>query len=134
VLHPVENPVIPSLPKLRETPWLRETRRWWKGVWSSPMVQEFDDSDLFALQRVAILVDMFYEAVMKGDINKTLSLSSEIRQQEFRFGLTPMDRRRLQWTIEQGDSAKERTDARKKAQDAARPKPELVGDPRTMLA
>jgi hypothetical protein len=98
------------------------------------MVQEFDDSDLFALQRVAILVDMFYEAVLKGDINKTLSLSSEIRQQEFRFGLTPMDRRRLQWTIEQGDSAQERTDARKKAQDAARTRPEPVGDPRSILA
>lgn len=133
ILHPVDNPKVPQLPRHRQ--WSQETRTWWKSVWSSPMSSEYDvDSDYHALLRLAMLVDEFHKAVAFGEgAGKILGMSAEIRLQEQRFGLSPMDRRRLQWTIEQGESAEKKTEARRKA---TAPKVELsvVEDPREMLA
>lgn len=133
-LQPVENPVIPPLPTGRK--WRSETRKWWKVVWSSPMSSEYDESDREALARLAILQDEFYRVSVDEDISipKLLNLSAEIRQQEQRFGLSPMDRRRLQWTIEQGEEAAAKTAARQqKARAEAGPRP-VEEDPRAMLA
>lgn len=133
-LQPVENPTIPPIPTGRK--WRPETRKWWRTIWSSPMSSEFDESDKEALVRLAILQDEFYKASNGEEysVNKLLNLSAEIRQQEQRFGLSPMDRRRLQWTIEQGEEAAAKTAARQKKQQAeAGPKP-VEEDPRAMLA
>lgn len=131
-LQPVENPTIPPIPSYLK--WRPETRKWWKTVWSSPMAGEFDDGDVPALGRLAILIDAFYAATEEGAVPKILSLSAEIRLQEQRFGLSPMDRRRLQWTIEQGEEAAAKTKARQqKAKAEAGPKP-VEEDPRAMLA
>ena len=53
-------------------------------------------------------------------------LAAEIRQQEVRFGLTPIDRRRLQWEVD-NESAQERTQMRRQRR---RP---VAGDPRDVL-
>ena len=87
----------PTLAKDRE--WQRSTRQWWADVWRSPMATEFAATDRHALLRLAYLVDHF--ALSQGT---DVKLASEIRQQEQRFGLTPLDRRRLQWTLPDAQS------------------------------
>ena len=70
------------------------TRRWWKDVWHSPMAAEFLKSDVHQLYILAELVNRFWFV-------PSTALAAEIRQQRLAFGLTPIDRRRLQWEIEQ---------------------------------
>lgn len=122
-----DNFAAPELPDVR--PWNPMTLSWWDDVWASPMASEFVDggADLHGLYLLAVLVDDFWTT-------PTTSLAAEIRLQRQCFGLTPIDRRRLQWEIDRGEDASERTRRRRapvppRAQDLA-PEPE---DPRSIL-
>lgn len=64
------------------------------------MAPEFIATDIRGLVRVARLIDEFNYG--------NLALAAEIRLQGQCFGLTPLDRRRLQWEIERGESAEKR--------------------------
>lgn len=90
---------MPALPVRGggETPWHPETVAFWKEVWASPMAAEFIAADVPGLVIVARLVDRFNY----GDVG----LAAEIRLQRQCFGLTPLDRRRLQWEIERVEAA-----------------------------
>lgn len=83
-----------------EKPWHPETLGFWNDVWASPMAPEFIATDIRGLVRVAKLIDEFNYG--------NLALAAEIRLQGQLFGLTPLDRRRLQWEIERGESAEKR--------------------------
>lgn len=97
-----------------------ETVAWWKAIWRSPMASQWIKADLPQLVMLAELVDAFHFA-------PTAALGAEIRQQRTSFGLTPIDRRRLQWTIEPDDAT-----PAKPAQPAAQPKAPAE-DPRNLL-
>ncbi|MFI1580026.1 hypothetical protein [Embleya sp. NPDC020630] len=114
--------VVPELPPMRE--WTEQTRAWWADVWASPMAGEFVDgrADIHGLYVLAVLVDEFWQDPSTG-------LAAEIRLQRQCFGLTPIDRRRLQWEIERGEDAQERT-RRRRAQPAPAAAPT---DPRSAL-
>ncbi len=86
----------PYLP--RGYDWHKLTRAWWKDVWSSPMAAEYLRADMHGLYRLALLIDRFWE-------DPSTKLAAEIRLEQQAFGLTPLDRRRLQWSIEQAESA-----------------------------
>lgn len=123
VVHDVRAPL---LPKGRDWDW--QTESWWRDIWASPMAPEFDESDKHGLFALAVLVDDFWKA---ESATERANLSKEIRLQRQCFGLTPIDRRRLQWEIDRGDVAEERTRRRK---SAAEPKPDEGGpDPRSGL-
>lgn len=114
--HDVEAPKLPT--RL----WHEQTRAWWRDVWSSPMAPEYDDSDKHGLFALAVLVDDFWhcdEAKLRKEI------ASEIRQQRQCFGLTPIDRRRLQWEIERTEDAQDRGRKRRPSP----PVSEQQGDP-----
>ena len=98
----------PALPKDRE--WHPATKAWWRDVWASPMAPEYDTSDRHGLFLLAVLVDRFWRA---EDPAEQRALSAEIRLQRQCFGLTPIDRRRLQWEISRGDQAERTTRARR---------------------
>jgi len=85
------------------------------------MAAEFIAADVPGLILVARLIDRFNY----GDV----SLAAEIRLQRQCFGLTPLDRRRLQWEIERAEAAERRrpTGGRSAAQ------PTGVRDPRRTL-
>lgn len=103
----------PSLPKRGEdAQWHPLTRSWWRDVWRSPMAAEYVRADEHALFRLAVLVDQFWS-------RPTRELAAEIRLQQQAFGLTPLDRRRLEWTIGQAEGAQTRRAQRKvrQAQD-----------------
>ena len=70
------------------------TRAWWADLWASPMAPEYDDSDRHGLLMLAALVDDLWRAKTARD---RLAAAAEVRLQGARYGLSPIDRRRLQW-------------------------------------
>lgn len=89
----------PALPEGH--PWKGLTLAWWSDVWQSPMASEFLDSDRHGLYILAELVDRFWD-------DPDPKLAAEIRMQRQCFGLTPIDRRRLQWEVGRAESAARR--------------------------
>lgn len=118
-----------SAPGLPDREWHDMTVEWWQDVWSSPMAPEYDASDRHGLFMLAALVDDFWNATSQTARRKA---AAEIRQQGMRFGLSPIDRRRLQWEIEKTEETQAKGATRR--QDAApsgrRPR---KADPRTEL-
>lgn len=103
--------------------WHPMTIAWWQEIWASPMAGEYLRADEHALFRLALLVDMFW-------VEPTIALAKEIRVAQQAFGLTPIDRRRLEWSVEQAEEAKtkgvQRRKREKKVQDRG-------SDPRAVL-
>src|SRR5688572_5771886 len=108
-VHDVEAPPLPE----REAPWHSQTVAWWADVWASPMAPEYHDSDRHGLFLLAVLVDGFW-------MHPTQALAAEIRLQRQSFGLTPLDRRRLQWEIERTDEAQAKGSQRREKASAAK--------------
>jgi hypothetical protein len=128
-LQAVDHPEIPELPEDAGTVWHSLTRSWWNDIWSSPMAPEFDESDVHGLFVLAMLVNAFW-------IEPSQALAAEIRLQRQCFGLTPIDRRRLQWEIDRGEAAEQQTTQRRN-QAKPKPAPKSGGkqaDPRALLA
>lgn len=121
----------PSLPSRGEgeQDWDPLTVAWWFDVWHSPMAEEYVRSDVHALFRLAKLIDMFWAEPSK-------EFAAEIRIEQQAFGLTPLDRRRLEWTVERAEEAQDRARERR-----ARTVPKRAGedggngerDPRALL-
>lgn len=113
---------VPRLPKMTE-PWHPMTEDWWTDIWSSPMATEWDDSDKHGLYMLARLVDAFWRSE-----SNTLAkdMAGEVRLQSQRFGLSPIDRRRLAWEIDRGEEAEQKTAKRRTvAKKAKRKDPRL---------
>lgn len=84
---------LPGLPKRDDgKPWHRLTRAMWRDIQHSPMVAEFLAADLHRLYVYAETYEGFWRT---GDVK----YAAELRNQGQYFGLTPLDRRRLQWEI-----------------------------------
>ena len=115
---------IPPLPD-RKGGWHERVVVWWESIWRSPMAAEYLDADKQGLILLASLQQSFWTARSNKDRFK---FAAEIRQQEVRFGLTPIDRRRLQWEVEKGEVAAERTETRRQ-----RKRPDSKKDPRSVL-
>jgi hypothetical protein len=93
---------VPALYE-REPKWHPKVVEWWASVWRSPMASEFLDADLRGgLYLLADLHQIRWTAATPKDV---LEAAKEIRLQEVRFGLSPVDRRRLQWEIARGEEA-----------------------------
>ncbi len=118
---------VPDLPPRYdgkdEVEWHDLTKGWWADVWRAPMATQYLQADYHGLVRLAILVDEFNF----GDYDK----ATEIRLQQKDFGLTPLDRHRLQWEVTRGKEAEERA-AGKPPEKAARRK-KSTRDPRRKL-
>lgn len=90
---------VPRMPMRSDgEKWHRLTRAWWRDVWASPMSSEYVEADKHALYRLAALIDQFWYEPNK-------ELAGEIRLEQQAFGLTPLDRRRLEWSIAQTEEA-----------------------------
>jgi hypothetical protein len=117
VLNEAPEVETPPLPKRRRR-WHPMTVQWWQDVWQSPMAPEFLPADVHGLYLLAELRDRFWR-------EPSAALAAEIRQQEQRFGLSPIDRRRLQWEVPRGAAAPDRPGV---------PSPDAGDDPRKLLA
>lgn len=140
-VDPDEPLEIPDMPKnyryvldnegnsvLREVPFEFQTVLTWEAWWRSPMRQEWTEADYYGLCRLIILEDRFW----KGS-----DCHSEIRLAQKDYGLTPLDRRRLEWTIEQTDKAQSEGEKRRRKQameNTPKAAPPPDEDPRQNLA
>lgn len=86
-----------GLPVPTHKEWHSLTIAWWNDIWRSPMAPEYLKADIHGLIELAELVDRYWE-------EPSSSLAAEIRLQRTCFGLTPLDRRRLQWEVEKVES------------------------------
>jgi len=94
-------PSLPDHPEGAEEVWHPMAVRWWKEIWHSPMSVEILRADEMALCVLLILVDKYFRF-------PSVQLAAEIRQQQKEFGLTPLNRRRLEWQVAQAEEAKDR--------------------------
>jgi hypothetical protein len=118
----------PRLPS--DIDWNPLVVKWWKDMWAAPMSGEYHASDLHQLFLLAMLYNDFYAE--EPGTNARTRLSAEIRQHRMAFGLTPLDRRRLEWTIEQVDEAQDKG-RRRRATAPVAPMPSVADDPRQAL-
>ena len=128
---------IPELPKLyteevkdkygrtvckpQLIPWHPLTVAWWKAIWPSPMAAEWHSSDVYGLYALAILYDEFFKSRKQTD-------HAEMRLARAPYGLTPIDRRRLEWSIESADKAVDEGEKRRQAQSVAPSVPNTEDD------
>lgn len=128
-----EEVIVPGLPRKPEG-WHGLTKRWWVDLWHSPMAPEYDESDLHGLWLIAQLMDDFWKT---GNTKVRREMAAEIRLQGVRFGISPIDRRRLQWEIERSEEAVDKGARRRReaAQRAQEPRslPSEGKDPRELL-
>lgn len=117
--------VLPMRPAVQKAPplpghraWHARTVDWWQDAWKSPMAAEWLKADVHGLYVLAELIDQFWT-------KPTTFLAAEIRQQRQCFGLTPLDRRRLEWQVERVEAA-----TRKAAPAPVAP----TDDPRRLLS
>lgn len=117
---------VPDLPPRSDEGWHPMVLEWWQSVWRSPMASEFLDADMRG--GLFLLADLHQLRWTAKSATALIEAAKEIRLQEVRFGLSPIDRRRLQWEVEKGEVAVERTEARKVRRNAKSTK-----DPRDVL-
>jgi hypothetical protein len=120
--HAIQAPELPG------DEWHPLTLAWWRDIWASPMAPEYDDSDRHGLFVLAQLVEDFWRA---ETVTQRKDLAAELRQQGQRFGLSPIDRRRLQWEIERSEEAQEK--GTKRRANSAGAKNPAAGDPRAVF-
>ncbi len=82
--------------------WHPLTLQAWREWWESPMASQWLVTDVAGLGLLAVLYDEYYK---RPDVE----LVKEIRLQRPCFGLTPLDRSRLQWEISKADEAESKT-------------------------
>lgn len=97
------------------------SKRWWDAVWDSPVHYEYLAADLGSLFRLVSLVDKYWKT-------GALSIAKEIRLLEREFGLTPLARRRLEWSVAQAEEAKDRHEVQRSRRARI-----IEGDPRGAL-
>lgn len=119
----------PALPE-REVLWHDMTLAWWSDIWASPMSPEWDDSDVHNVYILAALYDDIWRAETAKDRKEA---AGEYRLQRKDLGLTPYDRRRLEWTIESADEAKDRGNQRRSRGSASTERKTPPTDPRAGL-
>lgn len=125
----LENEVPPLPLRADGENWHSMVVMWWDSVWKSPMASEYLDADLQG--GLYLLADLHEARWRCDDPNTLVKLAAEIRQQEVRFGLSPIDRSRLRWEIDRGEGAEARVESRRKAK--VPPQPEAGSDPRDTL-
>lgn len=124
-LRAADNPEIPELPD--HVDWHVAVLSWWNDCWSSPMAPEWTESDRHTLFLAARLMQQVWDEGTSPASRVTSA--TEARHLLRECGLTPMARRSLQWEIERGESAAERTTQRRTAT-----RPKSVPDPRAAYA
>ena len=91
---------VPPLPTANTGwEWHVRTRGWWRELWRSPMAGELLTMDRQAIERLAFVVAHAHWC--PGDAR----LEEQIQKLSQPYGLTPLDRRRLEWSIEEPKAA-----------------------------
>jgi hypothetical protein len=114
----------PCVGRFQKTEWHPMTIAFWDDVWASPMAKEYLDSDVHGLYVLAELVERYWR-------EPNGPAAAEIRLQRQCFGLTPIDRRRLQWEVARVESTKRPRNRDPEPKTSSRRR--ITGDPRSVL-
>lgn len=114
-------PLRPEIPNPDGRTWHPLTLKSWANAWASPMATRWLQVDADALGRLAVLLDDFYK-------RPNAEALKEIRLQSALFGLSPLDRSRLQWETSRTSDAEKRA-----AKRTVKPAPAYRRDPRSFL-
>jgi hypothetical protein len=122
---------VPPLPsrESKTEKWHPRVLDWWKKLWKSPMAAEFLDVEI--VSGLHLIAELQQRRWTVTDLKELIAIAGELRQQEIRFGVSPLDRRRLQWEIEKAEQADERTKRRRQVRDDD--KKRAGKDPRDIL-
>lgn len=108
-LPPYEDYFIPLVDKddPADGDWFKAVRDWWDSIWLSPMTREWLASDIYTLYQAAVLLQESLNPFYKlGDRIKAQKAHQEILKS---YGLTPLAREQLRWSVAQGEAAATRT-------------------------
>jgi hypothetical protein len=105
---------IPALPKREGAAerWHPKAEAWWKSFWRSPMAAEVQDSD--KMGGLYLAAEALHRAWASKEDTLFLRFMEAFHKMMTEFGGSPIARRRLQWQIDQGEAATERTERRRK--------------------
>ncbi len=107
---PVEARPIRTTPKLPAHPekkaWHPLAKQFWADVWASPMASQYVEADIHGLIRMLVLTDAFFR-------EPRVSVSAELRLLSQLYGLSPIDRRRLEWTVAKSEDAVEQIERKR---------------------
>lgn len=108
-LSEVENPVIPELPDY--VAWHPAVRDFWESAWSSPMPQEWMESDRHNVLMAARAIQTAWDPETTATARSAAMAEARLLLRE--CGLTPMARRTLQIEVARAEDATERRQTRK---------------------
>lgn len=95
---PAEGLALKRVPLMPKGPadwvWHDRTREWWRELWRSPMAANLVAMDVQGIERLAFVIDKAHWE--PGDAK----LEEQIQKLSMPYGLSPLDRRRLEWSIE----------------------------------
>lgn len=91
--------------------WSAAVVKWWNTIWSSPMSNEFHESDTAQLDLACFYLHQVTNPYIK--MAERLAAAAKYESCVRNFGLTPMSRRSLQWEIEKVTDAQARNRRRK---------------------
>lgn len=107
--------------------WSPAVKRWWITIWTSPMSNEFHESDTAQLDLACFYLHQVTNPYIK--MAERLAAAAKYEACVRNFGLTPMSRRSLQWEIEKVTEAQDRRVRRQTDPTPAKPAPHAA-DPR----
>ncbi len=84
---------IPDMGELEDEDWHPLAVAWWEDIWTSPMSKQYLTADRHSLYRILLMIQEYWR-------RPNVELSKDIDKAQQAFGLTPLDRRRLEWIIE----------------------------------
>lgn len=131
ILKLVSGRKVPVPPK--GTVWHPQALSWWRKAWQSPMVQEWTSSDEELLIVCLAARHAYWRSFDEDDRRGLPGLLNCIVTTEKHLGLSPMSRRSLQWQIEQGEAAEEKTELRRKSRAVKALPKSVEADPRELL-
>lgn len=89
---------VPTLAHPQGHEWHPFTLKAWREFFESPMASQWLQTDITGLEMLAGCYDNYYKT---GNVE----FMKEIRLQRPHYGLTPLDRSRLQWEVTRGEEA-----------------------------
>ncbi|WNY15106.1 terminase small subunit [Rhodococcus phage MacGully] len=130
-MPPAEDWLVPpmGLESDHPTEWSKAVQRWWNDIWSSPMSNEFHDSDIHGLYLACFYLQQTLNPYIpfKDRLAASKAYETSVRN----YGLTPMSRRSLQWEIERVEAAQAQGKKRRSRDLPAESEPAVpAADPR----
>lgn len=93
--------------------WFEPVVQWWNDIWTSPMSNEFVDSDIHGLYLACYYLHESLNPWYK--LTERLTAAKMFEATVKNYGLNPSSREQLRWSVAQGTAAQNRTNHLRKS-------------------